>query len=70
MKILVYRFCETLVVCFINKYMVFLSVKSFSNEPISLPDSFDSRDKWGEMCPSTKEVRDQGSCGSCWVNKY
>ncbi|EDV23587.1 Cathepsin B [Trichoplax sp. H2] len=30
-----------------------------------LPKSFDSRDKW-RMCPSIREIRDQGSCGSCW----
>ena len=34
----------------------------------NLPDSFDSREKWGSICPSTKEIRDQGSCGSCWVS--
>jgi len=32
-----------------------------------LPDSFDSRDQWGSICPSTKEVRDQAACGSCWA---
>jgi cathepsin B len=32
-----------------------------------LPSDFDSRTKWGSMCPSTKEVRDQASCGSCWA---
>lgn len=31
--------------------------------PADLPTSFDSRTQWGSMCPSTKEVRDQGSCG-------
>lgn len=31
-----------------------------------LPDNFDSREKWSN-CPSIKEVRDQGSCGSCWA---
>lgn len=34
---------------------------------MDLPDSFDAREKWGDICPSTKEVRDQGSCGSCWA---
>jgi len=36
-------------------------------ESVQLPDDFDSRVKWGETCPSTKEVRDQGNCGSCWA---
>jgi len=34
--------------------------------PNDLPDSFDSRDQWPN-CASIKEVRDQGSCGSCWA---
>jgi cathepsin B len=31
-----------------------------------IPDSFDSRQKWSK-CPTIKEIRDQGSCGSCWA---
>lgn len=31
-----------------------------------LPENFDSREKW-PMCPSLREIRDQGSCGSCWA---
>ncbi|CAF1246736.1 unnamed protein product [Rotaria sp. Silwood1] len=34
--------------------------------PNDLPDNFDARDQWPN-CPSIKEVRDQGSCGSCWA---
>jgi hypothetical protein len=36
-------------------------------EAAAVPDSFDARDAWGAQCPSTKEVRDQANCGSCWA---
>ncbi|KAG6448409.1 hypothetical protein O3G_MSEX005490, partial [Manduca sexta] len=32
----------------------------------SLPETFDLRDKWPN-CPSLNDIRDQGSCGSCWA---
>jgi len=35
--------------------------------PNSIPDSFDSREQWPN-CPTIKEIRDQGSCGSCWAH--
>ncbi|OQV13907.1 Cathepsin B [Hypsibius exemplaris] len=31
-----------------------------------LPKEFDARVQWPN-CPSIKEVRDQGACGSCWA---
>jgi len=34
--------------------------------PNDLPDSFDARQQWNN-CPTIKEIRDQGSCGSCWA---
>ncbi|XP_047430278.1 cathepsin B-like [Mugil cephalus] len=35
-------------------------------EGINLPDNFDSRQQWPN-CPTIKQIRDQGSCGSCWA---
>ncbi|CAH0701174.1 unnamed protein product [Spodoptera exigua] len=32
----------------------------------NLPESFDPREKWPN-CSSLSEIRDQGSCGSCWA---
>ncbi|XP_075217311.1 cathepsin B [Lycorma delicatula] len=31
-----------------------------------LPEEFDSRTNWPN-CPTIREIRDQGSCGSCWA---
>ncbi|XP_055617229.1 cathepsin B-like [Toxorhynchites rutilus septentrionalis] len=31
-----------------------------------LPENFDSREQWPN-CPTIREIRDQGSCGSCWA---
>lgn len=32
-----------------------------------IPRSFDSREYWGH-CPTVSQIRDQSSCGSCWVS--
>uniref|UniRef100_A0A1A8SJW6 Cathepsin B n=1 Tax=Nothobranchius rachovii TaxID=451742 RepID=A0A1A8SJW6_9TELE len=33
---------------------------------LKLPKNFDARVQWPN-CPTLKEIRDQGSCGSCWA---
>lgn len=37
------------------------------DEAEDVPESFDSREAWPN-CDSIKQVRDQSSCGSCWVS--
>lgn len=34
--------------------------------PEAIPETFDGRTHWSN-CPSLKNIRNQGSCGSCWV---
>ncbi|CAD7090587.1 unnamed protein product [Hermetia illucens] len=38
----------------------------FFGDSEDLPENFDSRENWPD-CPTIREVRDQGSCGSCWA---
>ncbi|XP_016354113.1 cathepsin B-like [Sinocyclocheilus anshuiensis] len=35
-------------------------------DDFKLPTNFDAREQWPN-CPTLKEIRDQGSCGSCWA---
>ncbi|TNN82691.1 Cathepsin B [Liparis tanakae] len=37
-----------------------------STDGIKLPASFDARQQWPN-CPTIQQIRDQGSCGSCWA---
>ena len=50
-----------------DRYTHGLQVIEHSEEEVGdIPDSFDSRENWPE-CPTLKEIRDQGNCGSCWA---
>lgn len=50
-----------------NMYPKLEQILSYTDVQIDLPDNFDAREHWPN-CPTIREIRDQGSCGSCWVN--
>lgn len=37
--------------------------------PETIPENFDARNAW-PRCESIRKIRNQGSCGSCWVKNY
>lgn len=41
-------------------------LKSMTSIRDDLPENFDARSNW-PYCPTIQEIRDQGSCGSCWA---
>ncbi len=43
-----------------------MNLPVIEHEVTDLPDEFDSRENWPN-CPTLKEIRDQGNCGSCWA---
>lgn len=48
-------------------YLLFHDTDRFHDtEGMRLPDSFDARQQWPK-CTTVGQIRDQGSCGSCWV---
>uniref|UniRef100_R4G4T0 Putative cathepsin l n=1 Tax=Rhodnius prolixus TaxID=13249 RepID=R4G4T0_RHOPR len=42
------------------------SSRYIENNYVQIPEQFDSRVEWQD-CPTISEIRDQGSCGSCWA---
>jgi len=43
-----------------------LPERELLGDPKDIPASFDPRTQWPD-CPTLKEIRDQGGCGSCWA---
>jgi len=45
-----------------------LPLISYDVSNFEMPEEYDLREAYPD-CPSLREIRDQGSCGSCWVSK-
>lgn len=69
------NFAENVPMSYIRRLMgVHPDSKHYVLEPLvhnledtEIPESFDARQQWPD-CPTIREIRDQGSCGSCWVS--
>lgn len=64
------RACHMLTRVSVSRYLLSGSLifwfRVHNTEGTKLPDSFDARQQWPD-CPTIPQIRDQGSCGSCWV---
>lgn len=49
-----------------HKFALPQLIKESGESEFELPEEFDSRKQWPQ-CPTISEIRDQGSCGSCWA---